>query len=134
LDAMAKQWRADSGLSLHFYGHFSPYFRDRTADGTDNKQTIQLCAPYYSFLWAEGRRGPAFLKNSAFRRLVDGLMVALYVTHAACMPIIDALKHFNEPLWRALTPTQFLAPVTIRLMRYQRDSYYYMNPHLDKSG
>jgi len=128
----AKAWQANSGLRLHYSGYFSPYYRSTAGQrGKDNKKIVQLCEPYYRHL-CESQ--PTLLEIPEFRRLIEGLMAAMYSSFAKYLPFIYAMRDFDPALAEALMPRDTTPPVVIRLLSYYSDDYYFTNPHVDKNA
>lgn len=131
-DTEAKNWQATSGLSKFFGGYFSPYYRDTTKqEGKDKKRIVQLCEPYYRYLYD---RNSSLLANKFYREMLDSLMAAMYASCAAIRPLLQELKDVDEQVYNALIPDSSLPPVAIRLLSYDADSVLATNPHVDKSA
>jgi hypothetical protein len=131
-DTTARAWQSESGLALHFSGYFSPYFRDRVGQtGKDQKKIFQFCEPYFRYL---ADYHPELLSIASFARLAEGSLAALYAVYSAVFPLICSLGHLNEKLLSALLPRNTMPPISIRLLRYNGDSHFFTNPHVDKSA
>ena len=128
----AKRWQKASGLQQFFGGYFSPYYRDTTNQaGKDQKRILQICEPFYRFVY---ENGSPLLENEKYRRVLDGMMAALYSTMAGFEPYINALKEIDPKAYRALVPQTGLPPVALRLLSYSADAALATNPHVDKSA
>ncbi len=129
----ARRWFERRPDWKFYKGAFAPCFKDANGDshGTDRKQTFQLCEMYYRFL---NEQRPELLEGDEFRHLVDGAMAAMYSVHAAIQPLVVALSGSAPQLYRALNPVGALPPVSLRLLRYERNDGLAIRPHVDKSG
>jgi SAM-dependent methyltransferase len=128
----AKLWQSQSGLRMHYGGYFSPYYRDTTGKaGRDNKATIQLCEPYYRFLYEQRSQ---LLRNECFRRLAQSLLAAMYSTFTCFRSVLVELRESYPRLYARLAPEDAPPPIAIRLLRYEHDDRLATNPHVDKSA
>ena len=131
-DEAAASWRTESGLRFHYSGYFSPYYRDRVGEtGKDQKQILQSCIPYYSYL---SEHHPHLLAMPEFETLLNGLHAALASIYADCLPFVHALREFAPALSDALLSRDTMPPVVLRLLRYEASCQFLTHPHVDKSA
>lgn len=126
----SERWKSIAKNNNLYGRFFKPYYRDRRGViGTDEKVILQTCPSFYQYLAFSFYN--IYMNYPVLERLKSKLM-AIILAHKK--HVVQFIHLMDDGLKKVLMPESGETPVSIRILRYEKDSKLSTNPHVDKTA